>query len=262
MRWSLGIGLILAGWASIGGAQAQSTSTTDWSGFYIGAGVGAAYGEPGVEMTTDGITTGNAYFNFASDHSEVSSEGTGNLYGQKMAGGVTTGYGRQFGHVLVGIEAGANSLFLDDERTASRAYSSVATVQFHIRERVKASWQATVRGRLGWADDNWLAFVTAGAAASRVKVDVSFSDENGAVAAQGGGSDKAILPGWTAGFGGEYALGRNWSLRAEYLYADYGSTDMRFRVVNTGGLNNFVDVDTDLRTHTALIGLTYRFGDF
>jgi outer membrane immunogenic protein len=32
--------------------------------------------------------------------------------------------------------------------------------------------------------------------------------------------------GWTAGGGGEYAFGAGWSLKAEYLYADFGSASV------------------------------------
>jgi outer membrane immunogenic protein len=66
--------------------------------------------------------------------------------------------------------------------------------------------------------------------------------------------------GWTIGGGFEAALWSNWIARAEYRYSDFGTitnTDVR-----SGPLRPLtVTYDLAVRTHTATVGLAYKFGD-
>ena len=96
----------------------------------------------------------------------------------------------------------------------------------------KERWYATARGRLGYAVDKWLFFVSGGAA--WMKIDsAEFCLNNPTVTAAGaaltpagscqGPLATAVLQsdrrtGWTIGGGVEYALPYNWSIRSEYLY--------------------------------------------
>lgn len=75
-------------------------------------------------------------------------------------------------------------------------------------------WLSTVRGRLGYAYDRFLPYVTGGVAFAK----------NG-VAIQGLGGDSRTHQGWVAGGGLEYAIDRNWSAKIEYLHADIGTKD-------------------------------------
>ena len=78
------------------------------------------------------------------------------------------------------------------------------------------------------------------------------------------GSARATKTGWTLGGGVEYALSRNWSLTAQYLYADFGRIRTSAPLVPTPTLDEFsavIDSSTDLRTNLILVGATYRFGD-
>jgi outer membrane immunogenic protein len=68
--------------------------------------------------------------------------------------------------------------------------------------------------------------------------------------------------GWTVGGGFELALNRNWSINAEYLFADFGNVDTpRARVINSvfGPLNTVYDHSADLRTSVVRAGINYRF---
>lgn len=69
----------------------------------------------------------------------------------------------------------------------------------------------TVRARLGWAIDRVLIYGTGGFAYGQGNLDFF------------GLSSSATQTGWTLGAGAEFALDRNWSARAEYLYVDLGS---------------------------------------
>ncbi len=69
--------------------------------------------------------------------------------------------------------------------------------------------------------------------------------------------------GWTAGGGIEAMLWSSWIARAEYRYADFGTisnTDTRIAPLLLDG-TEIVSYDVRVRTHTALLGLAYKFGD-
>ncbi len=83
----------------------------------------------------------------------------------------------------------------------------------------QANWEASVRGRLGYAFQNWLVYATGGVAWMNIKeiynspfFGVSETFEN-------------TRTGWTAGGGIEYAFAPNWVGRIEYRFADFGTLD-------------------------------------
>lgn len=65
-------------------------------------------------------------------------------------------------------------------------------------------------------------------------------------------SSSGVRTGWTIGGGLEYALNRQWSVKGEYLYMDFGDT----RSGNLDG-DTFEHSNT---IHTFKVGLNYRFG--
>ncbi len=76
------------------------------------------------------------------------------------------------------------------------------------------TWLATARGRLGYAADRWMPYITGGAAFGDIRASTpSFS---------GTSTNKT---GWTIGGGVEVALVGNWTAKAEYLYVDLGDTN-------------------------------------
>ena len=79
-------------------------------------------------------------------------------------------------------------------------------------------WLATLRGRVGYAIDRWLPYITGGAAYGNVKASTSAP-----IGAFTSASHNQL--GWTAGVGLEYAFLGNWTAKIEYLYVDLGSFD-------------------------------------
>lgn len=113
----------------------------------------------------------------------------------------------------------------------------------------KTDYFGTARARLGYAFDHWLIYATGGAAWTHN----TFSEI--AVAGVGAGLDQfgrdQFYLGWTAGAGVEYALDRNWSVKAEYLYADLGQEkDTVFP---------FGERSTELTLNMLRVGVNYRF---
>lgn len=119
---------------------------------------------------------------------------------------------------------------------------------------------ATLRPRLGWAEDNWLGYVTGGLAVTQLKLDTLFTDN--AFSGFSKSSDSKIVSGWSLGLCGEYALNENWSLRGEYLYTRFGRIMSSAETISTNTSGGTLDHRAMLETHGVMAGLTYRFKGF
>ena len=115
--------------------------------------------------------------------------------------------------------------------------------------KAHTDFQASVRGRLGYAVNRSLFYITGGVAWADVKhtyvvgatprVNESFS---------------STQTGWTVGGGWEYALANNWIGRVEYRYADFG--DVTNLPVVT--FSSFSETHK-LTEHAVRVGLSYKF---
>ena len=184
----------------------------DWSGFYVGINGGGGWGESTYDFAGAGAGS-----------TDVSVSGV-------LAGG-TIGANYQMGSTVLGIEGD-----LDWSNIRGSAACPAGTCETRNR------WLSTVRGRLGYAFDRFLPYVTGGAA---------FGDVRATAPGVGSASDTRV--GWTVGGGLEYALANNWSAKLEYLYVDLGKFDCG------GACGAVPPTNVDYRTHVARLGLNYKF---
>ena len=113
----------------------------------------------------------------------------------------------------------------------------------------KTSWQGSIRGRLGYSFGQALLYATGGVAFANMR---TFYTSFGASQAF---SDTRA--GWTLGAGLEYALSRNWSIRAEYRYTDFGSfTDSP---ATAGAFWNGFNDRHSIKDQAVRVGVSYRF---
>jgi outer membrane immunogenic protein len=123
------------------------------------------------------------------------------------------------------------------------------------------NWLFTARSRLGLAvGPNVLLYATSGLAVTELGVRNTLSST--VSLAQGAANDSGRLVGWTVGGGAEWALNRHWSLRAEYLYLDFGKVTVNAPVNTPGPLfpnNNNLATTVDLTAQIVRGGLNYRF---
>src|SRR5262249_37777655 len=123
----------------------------------------------------------------------------------------------------------------------------------------KLRWLATLRGRLGYAWQSWLWFVTGGAAWGSVRENDALSDDSTVPTALAGFSQ--TRSGWTLGGGIETALSGNWSAKFEYLYVDLGTTTNSFTFTGSIPAATLAEtVNTHVRDNVFRVGLNYRFG--
>jgi outer membrane immunogenic protein len=168
-------------------------SAWSWTGFY--AGVNAGYG-----------STHSYIFEDCQDcvPNPILPQGTFDAKG--FIGGAQLGYNYQVNSLVLGVEgdfdyfgAKASGLGLNN--------GYINTVHYH--------WFATARGRLGWAIDKALVYVTGGGAFANI----SHSSLN-----PEGADATTTRTGWIVGGGLEYAFAPHWTVKGEYLYADLGTT--------------------------------------
>jgi outer membrane immunogenic protein len=216
-----------------------------WTGFYLGLNAGAASTNPSLSAVANGIDYVDEHTFFA-----PASRNTG------FIGGGQVGYNYQSGTAVLGVEADA--AWLDSKSSVSTIadpfYHSGGTATFSE----SLDWVATLRGRAGIAAaPSLLLYVTGGLAAGGVNVKYSnAAGDYGALTNTV--SNKNTKFGWAAGFGAEYALGGNWSVKGEYLRISLD--DAKVSTVNLdSGLQGSVLVSQDIDVIRA--GINYKFGN-
>jgi outer membrane immunogenic protein len=245
--------------ATADGVYRGSSYTTplSWTGFYIGAIAGGAWSRS--DASTVVTTPGSNYFN-GSDVSQIDSAGaTQRQTGTDFTGGFEAGVNFQIGNWVWGVEADASSMRVRDSESATASYLSSPTHSFTASSETDANWLVTLRPRLGFAVNNLLFYGTGGLALSDVKHRFEFSDTF-ASAAESASASTTV--GWTVGGGMEFMMCRNWTMKAEYLYVDFGKDSAAGVVVNTVSPQiSFPTLahEADLTTQIARAGINYKF---
>lgn len=122
---------------------------------------------------------------------------------------------------------------------------------FITNARVERDAYGALRGRLGYALGDFLPYATVGIAWAQHKVSYTQTLPGTLVTNL---QQKQDHRGWLVGAGVEYAFAQSLSLKAEYLYTDYGS-----EVYSGSWLGFPVYGSVDLTSHNTRIGLNYRF---
>ncbi|MET0278805.1 MAG: outer membrane beta-barrel protein [Pseudorhodoplanes sp.] len=242
-----------------------------FSGFHVGANVGAAWGrsrfatDPGCPgVAVDAVFCNAPPADAFVNGTAVAGSGTGTLSGLGFAGGVQTGLNWQNGAFVFGAEAdfGVMSLHKSASEIATFPFPFLGT-QYALTQSVSTDWIATLRGRVGWVmTPQLLVYVTGGAAFTTIKLSGSYADNAIDATFPGGtgiGSDSQFKVGWALGGGMQWALNRTWSVKAEYLYADFGTVSAPVPLTNTSAFAQTMLLSNDLAVHLVRFGVDYRF---
>ncbi len=161
-------------------------------------------------------------------------------------GGVHAGYDWQTGKWVLGVEGSINGAH------AHGAKFCPPSILFTCESSV--SWIGTATGRVGYALwDRTLVYARGGIAFGDGKI--SRECNQGPFAPAGfncGESDSRNRAGWTIGYGTEFALARNWTVRAESNYFDFGTS--RFTVPGPP-----LEIDVREKGFISTLGINYRF---
>lgn len=199
-------------------AKKQAASDdVSWTGFYVGGYVGSNFSRTNTNTSTVYSPTG--YFTQSSVNA-LNATGRNQLKETGFSGGAQGGYNYQSGRWLVGVEADFGSNRIDTTAFRSAQYPCCAPDTFSFSDGIKTNWMMTVRPRAGIVYDRALFYVTGGLALTDIEYAGVFNDTF-ADAIEGTFVEKTKA-GWTGGGGMEYKVNRRWSLKGEYLFADFG----------------------------------------
>jgi outer membrane immunogenic protein len=254
--------------------KAPAPIAYDWTGFYLGAGVGSRSSQVDGDVTQDSI---NSFNNFTGDQScsRFFPCSGASLNDTAFRISPYLGYNYQFAtQWLAGIEGDVG--FGSKVTTLADAfYPNTGITNFNGRDSfaVKTGWDASLRGRLGFlVTPSFLVYGTGGAAWQHIEATStcstgtnSFSICDPGLLAPSVITDSTAKLGWTVGAGIETMLSQNWIVRGEYRYADFGTitnTDTRACGAGCAGFgSSLAFTDTlRLRTQTATFGIAYKFG--
>jgi outer membrane immunogenic protein len=229
----------------------------NWTGLYIGGTVGGAWGSFDPQSSTAYSQTG--YFRTTSVPA-INAAGVQSVNPSAFTGGFEAGYNLQRGNFVYGIEGDIESFHLNGSASAGALYPCCAPAGFTVTSNASTTWLATVRGRLGYAVNNWLFFATGGVAFTDLHGNFGFSDTY--AAATESASLSSTQTGYTVGGGVEAGLWGNWSVKAEYLYVNFGTLSTTSNNFNsTFGPNpaSAFAHSIDLKANIARAALNYRF---
>jgi high affinity Mn2+ porin len=196
-------------------------SPYDWNGWYLGGHLGYAWGRSEWNAaSTAGIEpplTGS--FSVTQNLNAWSANGS-------YFAGFQAGYNLALSSIVLGVEADVSfpSLMtgtstIEAPRIGAAAYS----------ERTFAS--GTVRGRIGYAFDGFLPYVTGGFAwafGQRTWEQLERIPESGTPDPDEAEERFLWRLGWALGAGIEFPFAPHWTAKAEYLFTDFGHHDTTF----------------------------------
>lgn len=176
---------------------------------------------------------------------------------KKAQGGLFLGYNMQRGATVYGIEAGLAHHAMSE--TALQPGVDIYGDPYDLSAVLKGGTSSALSLRLGHARDRNLFYLKAGAIYSDAKIGLSDS----CVVSPCGDTlletEAKLGWGYQLGLGVEHALADDWSLRAEYTYADFGKTKLRGDG-NDGFFDGVAfDFPAKLSTQSLSIGVSYRF---
>jgi outer membrane immunogenic protein len=222
-----------------------------WTGIYIGAQIGGAWGTGGNNFTAFDAVTGE---------SVDTSLGGGNPSG--VIGGGHLGFNYQIpgwnwfssSGVVIGLEGSVDGSSLNKTTVVNLpgAFGGSGT----LTANSSADIQGSIRGRLGIAWDRVLIYATGGVAFGGINTDFELSGNDAAgVSFFGSTSRSNSRTGWTVGGGIEYAMTNNWLIGAEYRFTDFGTISGGAELPDGG----FFSGQRRLEENQVQARLTYKF---
>jgi outer membrane immunogenic protein len=235
-----------------------------WTGFYVGGNVGYAWGHSDITPNfycTDPAQAGCSV-NVPANLANINAASIGSLSNNRFTGGGQVGYNWQIGGLVLGVESDFNAFRLSNSQSAAVPSTTTASI-FNPSTSLETDWLFTLRGRAGWAvAPAVLLYATGGLAITRATLaNLYFTTNNPANLGAGASSNAETLTGWTVGGGVEWALNHNWTLKGEYLYADFGSLSTTAYITGPGfAFPNVFSTSADLKAQIVRVGLNYKFG--
>ena len=212
-----------------------------WTGFYFGGNLGGKWSRYHSE-----ITSGNG--------SVLGFSGEGDA---SFVGGGQLGYMWQSGQFVFGVEGDIDATRL------SKSFTAVNTVGPFVpgdNLTLRNDWQASARGRIGYAWDRALLYFTGGGSWANIKATGTFVPV-GAIPGTIVSGDRTPF-GWTIGGGLDYGIAPGWSLGVEYRFTRYqhdNNNSFGLLTTSAGGLTTPLSISRSLDTSEVTARVNYHF---
>jgi outer membrane immunogenic protein len=248
----------------------------NWTGWYVGGDVGGAWSKADLNHSPFFATTA-PLGGFPIDAGALTSAASPSLRATGITGGIHGGYNVQSGNFVYGGEADFSGMSLSASQSGVFPFPSTPGATFNAASSYRTDWQATLRGRIGVASNDWLFYATGGLAVA----DFRINQNAGSLVAGSSFSVASFTDtraGWVLGAGVEHAFANNWIVRLEYLYSDYGTAHNGTAISFPVGVANQMCVagapsvagpavitagcslDSRLTTQVLRVGVSYKFG--
>jgi outer membrane immunogenic protein len=209
--------------------------TQNWTGLYVG--INGGWGQSTFTDKDAGNTSDSVRAN-------------GGLIG------LTFGYNHQFANnVVLGVEGDYSFSFIEKKENFSTPIAGFG--RFEETSNSRTTSFGTARVRLGYAFGAFMPYLTGGLAMATNKFELTdqFIPLVGAASPLSTANASKTKTGWTLGIGAEYMVTQNWTVKAEYLYADLGTADYTFTASNGFGGTGKIGQEM----HIARAGINYKF---
>lgn len=228
----------------------------NWTGWYTGLNIGGSS-----ESLSNSLSVANAppvpAFD-AGDLAGLATNGSGSLNKGGITGGGQFGYNSQSGNLVWGAELDFSGF--DLKSCLCGNFTPSAASNLNISQSV--NWMFTARPRLGIAFDRTLIYATGGLALAELNFKQSWSSAawNPPAVIGESVSSSQIKAGWVLGAGIERAVVDKWTVKAEYLYSRFDTSNTYVgnlvSVINNATFTNSLG---NLAIQTARIGMNYKF---
>lgn len=229
-------------------------SAYNWSGFYGGGNIGGAFGSADF---LSGLGRGVPFFegefyptaNPAVTQRIIDAYRSNEVDFQSLSGGLQGGYNTWMGGLLVGIEADINFFRGKKSKTTSAQgdnFPGIGVATYTFTNEIDTNYMASLRPRIGTLLGDVLVYATGGVALTTLKYEHHFTGAGGGFSPPAGAtifedaSESKMRLGWTAGGGIEIPIASNVTLKAEYLFTDFGSVtshDNKIQNLTSGPLD-------------------------
>jgi outer membrane immunogenic protein len=231
----------------------------NWTGWYVGVNAGGMWGD---DHADPGAFVSNGFVNFA-NREAMGQFPTYRFGDSAFIGGGQFGYNWQSGAIVSGFEA--DFQYTSHDSTQTVAFPAGAFNANTESANQKLDFLGTVRGRLGYTfTPMFLGYVTGGLAYGQMQNSVTtVGVPNGFAGVAISGSSTDWKAGWTVGAGFEYAFMNNWSVKAEYLYYDLGSSQnvvLDYSALAGVAGSNLIYYRANVNGNIVRAGLNYKFG--
>jgi outer membrane immunogenic protein len=183
----------------------------DWSGPYVGAFGGYAFG--------NSDASGSLFDEGPATHLTFGLDPDG------FVAGLDAGYNWQIDSIVFGLEAEASYNFAEDSSVVFVSESSNGVVD-DDHASVEFGFQGALTGRLGFAADRTLLYAKGGLAIADIDQSAGDLDFGGVVDPSDLASFSKTLFGYVVGGGIEFAVSDSLSTFVEYNYSDFEDTSV------------------------------------